>query len=171
MVLITALLGLARPDCVKEELGKLHREVILHWGSLADDLFSLWDVWRVWASEFQFWATLGPKISKKKGIFSKHFPLVSHQSWFICQFHLLLVLCWISASEAQFLSHFGPQNRTWFRSLVIFSNIFHWFHILLVLHAYWGMFRCISRCSSTCSGACYAVRPLVIFLMSIWKAR
>ena len=45
--------------------------------------------------------------------------------------------------------------------LVIFLNIFHWFHTLLVLHAYWGMFRCISRCISTCSRACLAIRPLV----------
>ena len=34
-------------------------------------------------------------------------------------------------------SHFGLQNRIGFRSLVIFSNIPHWFHNLLILHAYW----------------------------------
>ena len=37
--------------------------------------------------------------------------------------------------------------------LVICSNILHWFHILLVLNAYLGMFMCISRCISTFSGA------------------
>ena len=49
-------------------------------------------------------------------------------------------MCWIWASEAQFGGHFGPQNKTWFRSLVILSNIFHSFHFLLLLHAYW---RCV----------------------------
>ena len=48
----------------------------------------------------------------------EQFPLVSHQSWFTCQFELLLEVCCISASEAQFLGHFGSQNRTWFRFLV-----------------------------------------------------
>ena len=32
---------------------------------------------------------------------------------------------------AQFFSHFGPQNRSKFQSLVIFTKIFHWFHISL----------------------------------------
>ena len=47
-----------------------------------------------------------------------------YQSWFTCQFELLLEVCWISASEAQFPGLFGPQNRTWFRSLKSFSQIF-----------------------------------------------
>ena len=55
-------------------------------------------------------------------------------------------MCWISASEAHFPGHFGPPNRTWFRSLVIFSNIFHWFHIILVLHACWGVYLGVFQC-------------------------
>ena len=43
--------------------------------------------------------------------FLKNFPLVSHQSWFTCQFELLLGVL-ISASEAPCPGHFGPQNRT-----------------------------------------------------------
>ena len=66
--------------------------------------------------------------------------MVSHQSRCTCEFELLLKVCWILASEAQFRGHFGPQTREQFRSLVIFSNIFHWFHIILALHAYLGYF-------------------------------
>ena len=47
--------------------------------------------------------------------------------------HLLLEVCWILALEAQFPGHFGVFSH-------LFSNIFHWFHIILVLHAYWGYF-------------------------------
>ena len=73
-------------------------------------------------------------------------------------------MCWISASQALLPGHFWSQNRTWFRSLVIFSNTFHWFHILLFYMFIGGMCRCISRCVYACSGACLAVRPLVFII-------
>ena len=61
-----------------------------------------------------------PQISKNSGLWS--FSLL-HQSWFTCQFGILLEVCWIFASETQFQDNFGHQNRTWFRSVVILSNI------------------------------------------------
>ena len=71
------------------------------------------------------------------GHFLIHFPLVSHQSWFTCQCELILEVCRTLASETQCLGHFGPQNRS-FRSSVIFSNIFHSFHIIFWLTCFFG---------------------------------
>ena len=51
---------------------------------------------------------------------------------------------WISASEAEFPVHLGPE-------MIItqifnhFLKMFHWLYIILVLYAHrWGYFRCIS---------------------------
>ena len=59
-----------------------------------------------------FWSILGPQIGDNSGLwwFSQNkFPLVLHQSWFTCQFELLLKTCWRSTSEAKFPDHFGPK--------------------------------------------------------------
>ena len=66
-----------------------------------------------------FWAILNPKW------FSRTFCTGFIQSWLTCEFELLLELSCISASEVPFQVHFRPQNRTWFRFLVIFANILH----------------------------------------------
>ena len=81
------------------------------------------------------------------GHFLKHFPLVSYQCWCTHHFELLLKMCWILASEAQFPGHLRPKNRSLSRSSVTVSNIFHWFHITLLFHAYWGYFMCIQWCA------------------------
>ena len=101
----------------------------------------LLDVWRIWAKYVLFWATLGSQISQISGLWS--FSIKKNSTGFASvlvymSIELLLEVCWILASDSQFPGHFGPQSRTCFMSLVIFSNIFHWFHILLVLHDYWG---------------------------------
>ena len=115
----------------------------------------LLDVWRIWVPHRpNFWATLGPKQVNIPvfGHFLKKIPLLSHQSWCTCQFEQLLEVCCILASEAQFLGHFGPQNRSWFRSSVIFSNIFNWFHIIIFYMLLGGTFICISM---TCKKALF----------------
>ena len=67
-----------------------------------------------------------------------------HHSWLTRQFELLLDVCLISDSEAQFLGHFWPRNRSKFTSSVIFEDNVHWFHTILTLHAHWEYFMCIS---------------------------
>ena len=96
------------------------------------------DVWRKWASKV--WATLGSKMSKNSSLwpFSTQFFtgfasfLVYMSIWTSFRRTALSIVFKGPIAEI-----FGSQNQTWFRSLVIFSNIFHWFHIFLVLHAYW----------------------------------
>ena len=66
--------------------------------------------------------------------FLKKFSLVSHPYCFTCSLQVLLEVWRIWASEAQFLVHGGPQNKSKFWSLVIFSKNFHWFCISLRLH-------------------------------------
>ena len=58
-----------------------------------------------------FWAPLGPKVSKNSSLWSSShkFSLVSHQSWFTCQFQLLLEVCWISAQKTQIQGIFDPK--------------------------------------------------------------
>ena len=87
-----------------------------------------------------FQLIFGPQISQNSGLhlFPKKFPLVSYQSWFTSQFELLIAVCLILVSEAWFGIHFVPQNRWKFRSLVIFSKIFHRFHIILIWHDHLG---------------------------------
>ena len=69
-----------------------------------------------------------------------NWPLLNQKKGELCtvliymSIRATLDVCWISASGVQFPGHFEPRNRTWFRSLVIFSYIYHWFRILLVLH-------------------------------------
>ena len=91
---------------------------------------------------------LGPLWAPKEvkipvfGHFLKIFPLVAHQSWCTCQFGLLLQVCWILAQEAQFPGHFGPPNRSWFRSFYqTFSSGFTSFSFYMLIG---GTSMCIS---------------------------
>ena len=91
-------------------------------------------------------AIFGPQIIKNPGLwsFSQNFPLVSNQSWCSCQFELLLEVCWILASEAQFSCHFGPKidHNSCLQS---FSKIFPiGFTSLLFYMLSGGTFMCIS---------------------------
>ena len=54
------------------------------------------------------------------GHFLKKFSMVSHQYYFTWSVQVILDVWRIWASEAQFLGHFGHQNKSKFRSLVIF---------------------------------------------------
>ena len=108
--------------------------------------FYMW--WEYERQRSNFWVTLNPKLVKIPVFchFHKIYNrLVSHQSWFTWQFALLLDVCSISASDTRFPGHFGPQSWKWLWPIVLFSNICHWFHILVVSHAYSGMSRCILR--------------------------
>ena len=90
-----------------------------------------------------FWASKLVKIQAFDYFVTK-FPLDSHQSCLICSLELALLMCRIWASKAQFLGHFGPQNRSKFRSLLIFSKIFHKFHFIITSYAYWNLYkRCV----------------------------
>ena len=52
---------------------------------------------------------------------------------------LKVLSCWKVSKMFHFLVILGlDTDHKKFRSSVIFSNIFRWFHIILVLHAYWG---------------------------------
>ena len=55
--------------------------------------------------------------------FVEKFGLDSHQSCFIYALELLLEMCKIWASKAQFLGHFGPQSKKHFWCLVTFSKL------------------------------------------------
>ena len=66
-----------------------------------------------------FWV---PKLVKLPvfGQFICNFSLVSHQYCSTCSLQLPLDVWRIWASEAQFIGHFGPKNRSIFQFLVIF---------------------------------------------------
>ena len=119
----------------------------------------LLEVWRIWASEAQFFGHFGHLI--------KQFPLVSHQSWLTSQFELLLEVCWISAPEARFSGHFVPQNIS-----VIFPTIstgFASFRLNIFSRGTW----CISiMCPKgpRVEVAAELLRPSGLLLMFHWSA-
>ena len=99
-------------------------------------------MWRIRASEAQFWVTLGPKYVKIPifGYFLQKFPLVSHQYCFICSLQVLLDVWRIRASEAQFWVTLGPK----YVKIPIFGHcliISTGFASVLVYMSIWFSFR------------------------------
>ena len=128
-------------------------------------------MWRVWASEAQF---LGPKVPKEIPVFGFFRKQNFHCFRISLRLHVNFEgVCWISASGAQLPGHFRPRNRSPFRSSVIFSNISHWFHVILVLYVYWGVLwgyrpLTIPRPMSVCARVCarmHACKGLLLLVV------
>ena len=73
-----------------------------------------------------------PKVSQNYGLWSlsQNVFTGSQQYCFTYSLQVLSFMCGIWASEVQFWGHFGCQDESRFRCLVIFSNsFFYWFHV------------------------------------------
>ena len=100
----------------------------------------------MWHQRPNCWSTLGSKMNKSSSLWSfskKNFH------WFRISLHVLVSLSyfrWVLKIGIR-----GPIFRVILRPKIdhisgfqAFSQLFHWFHIILVLHAYWGTVMCIS---------------------------
>ena len=103
-------------------------------------------VWRIWASEVKFLCHFGAPKWVKILVFGHFLKLFSIGFASV----LVYMSIWaifggvlnIGLRGPIFPGHFGPQNKTWFRSSGFTSFLFY----MLI----GGMWRCISACSGDC---------------------